>query len=443
MSKDKNSFSCQACQKIYQKWQGSCFACGEIGSIDEAASPFSRRYDKKKPVFLIQDVLIEKKHEKVLTGIAEFDRVLGGGLTPASVILLVGNPGIGKSTFLLHIVSSLSHHKKILYIATEEDEVQIKLRLLRLHNKTGDWFIVQETDFELILDTIATEDPEIVIIDSLQNINVGNDLLANQIQKIKTVTQRLVEDAKTKKYTLLLTGHVTKDGEIAGPKTVEHLVDTVLYFDADSQSNVRMLRSTKNRFGPIDEVGFFMMTETGIVECENPQEMFIESSETAIGAALTWIKEGSREFLIEIQTLLVPSKGHNPQRVVQGVEHKQFLLICAIIEKYLHIPLYEFDIFLKIRGNVKTKDTHIDMSIVASLLSSYFHKTIKRKIVFSGEMNLSGQITTKKNLPQRIPFKKYGIEGMIIGALGDGLREDISYSVIDSLLCMKKIFDAK
>lgn len=440
MAKEKLSFACAFCEKRYQKWQGSCFACGEINTISEVVSFSYAEQRQKKSVFLMEDVLIEKKHEPVRTCIGEFDRVLGGGLVPSSVILLVGNPGIGKSTFLLHIVSALSDSKKILYIATEEDEVQIKVRLLRLHNKKLNWFIVQQTDFDLILETILIEQPEIVIIDSLQNINFASDLLANQIQKIKTVTQKLVEDAKTKKYTLIFTGHVTKEGEIAGPKTVEHLVDTVLYFDAEHGSNLRILRSTKNRFGPIDEVGFFLMTEHGIVECQNPQEIFIEQSEPTIGAALTWIKEGSREFLVEIQTLLVPAKGHTPQRVVQGVEHKQFLLLCAIIEKYLHIPLYDFDIFFKIRGNIKSKETHIDMSIVASILSSYFHKTTKQKVVYSGEINLSGNVTTK-NLPKKIPFKKYGIDAMVVGILPEERRSDAFYKIITSVLAIKKIFD--
>ncbi|TXI93995.1 MAG: DNA repair protein RadA [Neisseriales bacterium] len=441
--KEKSIFECTVCKKRYVKWQGSCFHCGSFNEIieKEERSDIRRKNPSSSKVLVMEDVMIEARHDRIQSGILELDRVLGGGVVPHSVILLSGNPGIGKSTLLLHLVCALSDLNKILYIATEEDEAQIKLRLLRLHNKKFNWFIVQETQFESMLGLIEEHTPQIVIIDSLQNISINNDMLGNQIQKIKIVTQKLVEDAKRRKYTLIFTGHVTKEGEIAGPKTVEHLVDTVLYFDAESHTNLRILRSTKNRFGPIDEIGFFTMTEQGIVECVNPQEIFIENTEPVIGAALTWVKEGSREFLVEIETLLVPSKSHTPQRIVQGSEHKQFLLLCAIIEKYLHIPLSEFDIFSKIRGNFKTKETHIDLAVVMSILSSYFHKVTKKKILYSGEINLSGNVTARTGLPKKIPFNKYGIESIIAGKMHTVDEREVPLKIIESVYELKKIFE--
>lgn len=441
MKKNIFNYQCKECKKGYVKWQGNCYECGCFNSLEQITQITNLNHITAKLPSLIDTITIEKKSKRIITQISEFDRVLGGGILPDSVILLSGNPGIGKSTFLLQVVCSLSDSYKILYVSTEESEEQIKLRLLRLTNQKLNWYILQETNFEVILQTIVEQKLDIVILDSLQNLTMHTDSLLNHIQRIKEVTQKLVEHAKENKYVLLMTGHVTKDGEIAGPKALEHLVDTVLYFEADESSNLRILRSTKNRFGAIDEVGFFQMTENGMQECKNPQEIFIENNKPNIGSALTWTKEGSRSFLIEIQTLLISSRNHSPQRTIQGIEHKQFLLLCAVIEKYLKIPLFEFDIFSKVTGNFKFRDSHGDLAIIISILSSYLNKILKNKTVFHGEVNLSGNVLAKYTIPKKLPLEKYGINTVITGKTIEENDIHAEKKVIQSIYQIINLFE--
>jgi DNA repair protein RadA/Sms len=415
MLKKNISFICTSCSHTYIKWQGCCYECNSYNSIIE--HEIKKTIKKDTGVASLQSIdsiNITQHAVRIATGISEFDRVAGGGILENSVILLSGNPGIGKSTFLLQLVCAISDKKKILYISTEESQEQIKLRLLRLENKTTNWHITQETNFEIIINTIAVYKPELVIIDSLQNMIIDEtEGFSGHIQKLKEMMQILVDHAKKNRYIIIITGHVTKDGSIAGPKLLEHLVDTVLYFQAEEDSPLRILRSTKNRFGSIDEVGFFVMTKTGMQECKNPQEIFIENNKPAIGSALTWIEEGSRPFLIEIQTLLNKTRNNTPQRVIHGLDNKQFLLLCAVLEKYLKIPLYEYDIFSKVAGNYKIKSSHADLAIIMSILSSYANHHYIKKTVYHGEISLSGKITTKYSISDKLPLEKYGIEELI------------------------------
>jgi DNA repair protein RadA/Sms len=415
MFKKNISFICNICAHTYIKWQGCCYNCNSYNSIIENEIKEVIKKSKKIANFQsIENINISQHSIRITTGILEFDRVLGGGILENSVIFLSGHPGIGKSTFLLQLVCALSDKKKIIYISTEESEEQIKLRLLRIENKKTNWDIVQETHFEIIINTIEIHKPELVIIDSLQNMVVEDaDGFSGHIQKLKEMMQILVDHAKKNRYIIIITGHVTKDGSIAGPKLLEHLVDTVLYFQAEEDSPLRILRSTKNRFGSIDEVGFFTMTKTGMQECQNPQEFFIENNKPAIGSALTWIEEGSRPFLIEIQTLLNKTRNNTPQRIIHGLDNKQFLLLCAVLEKYLKIPLYEYDIFSKVAGNYKIKSPHADLAIIMSILSSYANHHYIKKIVYHGEISLSGRITTKYSISDKLPLEKYGIEELI------------------------------
>ena len=417
MNKKHSVFICNSCKHNYIKWQGCCYECNSYNTIIEQAElKTSIKKESKIAILnLIDNINVTEHSSRIVTGIGELDRVLGGGILQDSVILLSGNPGIGKSTFLLQLVCAVSDRKKILYISTEESEQQIKLRLLRLENKKTNWSIMQETNFEIIINTIESYTPELVIIDSLQNMIIDhNESFSGHIQKLKEMMQIIVEHAKKNHYIVIITGHVTKDGAIAGPKLLEHLVDTVLYFQAEEDSPLRILRSTKNRFGSIDEVGFFTMTKAGMEECENPQEIFIENNKPAVGSALTWIEEGSRPFLIEIQTLINKTRNNTPQRVIHGLDSKQFLLLCAVLEKYLKIPLYEYDIFSKVAGNYKIKSPHADLGIIMSILSSYANHHYLKKIVYHGEISLSGRITTKYGISDKLPLEKYGIEELII-----------------------------
>ncbi len=441
MSKKNISFICKSCSHVYLKWQGCCYECNSYNSIFEKELKLTvNKNIRAVDCNLMSEISVIESNSRFITGISEFDRVLGGGILQDSVILLSGNPGIGKSTFLLQLVCALSDKIKILYISTEESEQQIKLRLLRLENQKSNWAIVQETDFEVIINTIELYRPSLVVIDSLQNMIISQEGgFSGHIQKLKEMMQVLVDHAKKNHYIIIITGHVTKDGAIAGPKLLEHLVDTVLYFQAEEDSPLRILRSTKNRFGSIDEVGFFIMTKSGMQECQNPQEIFIENNKPAVGSSLTWIEEGSRPFLIEIQTLLNKTRSNTPQRVIHGLDNKQFLLLCAVLEKYLKIPLYEYDIFSKVAGNYKIKSPHADLAIVMSILSSYANHHYIKKIVYHGEISLSGRITAKYGISDKLPLEKYAIEELIT-AKGYLKNSVISKLELDSIFEIPSLF---
>lgn len=438
----KNNFECSSCLYKYLKWQGLCHECGQYGTIIAASiKDNSLAPSKNKKPSLISSINTNSSMERIITNIHEFDRVVGGGLVLDSVTLLCGQPGVGKSTFLLELVIALSEFYLVLYISTEESEGQIKARFERLNKKKEQWFILQENDFYLIIKAIENVSPRVVILDSLQNVLVEENDFGNSIQKLRFFMHSLVNHAKKNGYVLLVTGHITKEGFLAGPKVLEHLVDTVLYLESFEQSNLRILRSTKNRFGSIDESGFFIMQSDGLRSYENPQEIFLENSLPAIGSALTWISEGSRPFLVEVQTLLNFTKSNTPQRVMYGVDSKQFLLLCAVLEKYLKIPLYQFDIFCKVVSNYKIKDPHIDLAITSSIVSSYQKKAAKKKILFHGEVNLSGNIVSKYDIPVSLDWKKYGIENVYKGQSNKIDYDKKNNAILHSIYEILKIFD--
>lgn len=446
--KQNSIFICSKCTKIYFKWTGYCSTCNSFDSLIEKNEIKENNTKNKNftPPQLLSEINANNENSKIITSYFEFNRVLGGGIVENSVILLSGTPGIGKSTFLLNISNNISNKKKVLYISTEESILQIKLRANRLNIEKKDtnyenFLISQETSFEAICNLIENIKPDIVIIDSLQNIIFEECFLTNFIGKLKEVAHALVEHSRKYLYTLIITGHVTKDGTIAGPKALEHLVDVVLYFEGEENSDIRILQSSKNRFGSTDEIGFFIMTNEGIKEHPNPQNLLLENIKPTIGSALTWHSEGSRVFLIEIQSLLNKSKNPNVQRVINGIDHKQLILICAILEKYLKIPLYEFDIFCKIFGNIKVKNTNIDFALAYSLLSSYFNKITKDLSIFYGEISLSGNISSRKNIPKQLSLNAFGIKTIFSAEKKDKIFEDINYINIESIYSINKIFN--
>jgi DNA repair protein RadA/Sms len=437
------SFSCTACDKKYSKWSGHCYSCGSYDSIFEEIQKIKNQNNININPLLLSSINTNIDLIKTTSEISELDRVLGGGIMQNSVILLAGMPGIGKSTLLLSIAKNTSKKKKILYITTEESINQIKIRADRLEIIcNNNFYIIQETSFENICAAIENIKPEIVLLDSLQNMIFESSFLTNHIGKIKEATHSIVDHCKKNEYTLIITGHVTKDGSVAGPKMLEHLVDVVLYFEGEENSNIRILRSTKNRFGSVDEAGFFLMTASGIKECEDPQNTLIEQIKPKIGSAITWYNEGSRSFLIEIQTLINNCRNGNPQRVINGIDHKQLILVCAVLEKYLKIPLYEYDIFCKVSGNIKVKNTQTDLALASALISSYMHKMNDKIFFFDGELSLSGDITSKTDIPKNILFEKYGI-GMIISPIADQskIKSNIETKKISSIYQLPKIFN--
>lgn len=414
--KESTVFICKNCEKQYLKWSGYCSSCNEFDSIIEKIKTNQKEIKKSNllinnPPVNISSIKIENEKIRLKTNILEFDRVLGGGIVDNSVILISGMPGIGKSTLLMKVCEAISKKSTVLYITSEESISQIKLRANRLNIKDNEnFYLVQETDFESICSCIEIIKPNLVILDSLQNMTFETSFLTNHIGKIKEAMHGLINHSRNNGYSLITTGHVTKDGTIAGPKSLEHLVDVVLYFEGEENSNNRILQTTKNRFGATDEIGFFIMTDKGIEENTNPQKCLIEHSKPTIGASLTWFTEGTRPFIIEIQALLNQTKNTNPQRVINGIDHKQLILVCAVLEKYLRMPLYEFDIFCKVSGNLKVKNSNTDLALAAAIMSSYLNKPLKNMILFSGEIGLSGNINSKLSIPKNLSFEQYGIE---------------------------------
>jgi DNA repair protein RadA/Sms len=437
------SFVCSSCGKPYVKWAGQCSSCGSWSTIVEYESSINGlKKDIKKPS-LLSSIVLDRQIDRFVTSINEFDRVLGGGIVRNSAILLAGMPGVGKSTLLLMIADALANQSIVLYVSSEESVEQIKSRSERVLLYNSDkFFITHETDLSSILAVIESVNPDLVILDSLQNASIENAYLSMHINTIKQAAHMLVEHTRKFNYTLLCTCHVTKDGEIAGPKALEHIVDVILYFEAASEGNLRILRSNKNRFGRTDEAGFFIMQEKGIDSCPDPQQILIEHKDPTVGSALSWYVEGSRLFLVEVQALINQTRMGNPQRVIHGIDHKQLILVCAVLEKYLKIPLYEYDIFCKVSGSIKLKDSQTDLALAASLVSSYLGTVLKEKIVFSGEIGLSGDITSR-GLPSSCDvFKRYGVNKVAVSQLPDQLKSPREIDIVElkSIYGLVKLF---
>jgi DNA repair protein RadA/Sms len=375
------------------------------------------RSNVRSAVTYSMDAIEYQNQPRIATGIGEWDRVMGGGIMPSSFIVLTGDPGIGKSTLLLEVSQKLSCNHSVLYVSTEESLAQIKERAERLLCKFGSSIsFCDAADFEEIVATAHEMHPEILIIDSIQNCYLKDvTSLPGSIAQLKDATFRLMRLAKNEKITIIVTGHITKEGIIAGPKTMEHMVDAVFYLQAEDRWQTRILRSVKNRFGTINELGFFEMTQTGLQEVSNINSYLLEDFSNAPGSTIAAIMEGSRPLLLELQALAINSKLSIPQRVVSGIDQKQVVLIAAILEKYLHIKLSAQDIFFKVSGGIKIKDNSTDVGIALALLSSYFQQALPTKTIAIGEISLTGQIKPINHINILVKeAEKFGIETLLI-----------------------------
>lgn len=337
--------------------------------------------------------ITHKPHLRMLSGIDEWDRVLGGGIMSSSLLVLTGDPGIGKSTLLLQVCNELAKQYRTFYFSTEESIHQVKQRAERLHCTQEHLLFSDNADLTAILATTEQEKPDIMVIDSIQNCYIpGSQTLPGSIGQLRESTFQLMRLAKEKGITILITGHITKEGMIAGPKMLEHMVDGVFYLQGEDRFQTRILRAVKNRFGTINELGFFEMNEHGLQEVTNINAYLLEDVSPQTGSALVSVIEGSRPLLLELQALTIESKLGIPQRVVSGIDHKQVMLIAAILEKYLRIKLSMHDIFFKVSGGFKIKGSNIDLSIALALLSSYFQQPLPHHSLALGEISLTGQI---------------------------------------------------
>ena len=402
--KTKTAFLCSACGDDFPKWNGQCPSCKEWGTLSEfkvSAKKNGRNHEPRESKSL-SDVLTADSGKRIPTGLKEADRVLGGGLLSGSLILLGGSPGVGKSTLALHICTGIK--RKALYISAEESEEQVALRARRLNIKPDQLYLSSENELDGIISHIERIKPELVIIDSVQTVmNSSLDSLPGSPSQIRDCGQRFLEVSKQKNITILIVGHVTKDGSIAGPKMLEHMVDTVLYMEGDDRYDHRILRSAKNRFGATHEVGIFTMDESGLREVANPSEMFLaERSVNIPGTSIYPSLEGTRPILVEVQALVSNANFGTPQRNVNGFDYKRLGMLIAVLEKRMGLAMGTKDVFVNLVGGLRVDDPAADLSIICSAASSTMDKPIGEDVVLLGEVGLAGEVRSINRLEQRL-----------------------------------------
>ncbi|MHC9536641.1 DNA repair protein RadA [Dellaglioa sp. BT-FLS60] len=425
MAKVKTQFVCQNCGYTSPKYLGRCPNCGEWNTLVEEREQ-SQKADRKARVSftgnavkpeLLDDVSMAEQ-ERVETDLGELNRVLGGGVVPGSLVLIGGDPGIGKSTLLLQVSGQLSQTGgTVLYVSGEESAVQIKMRAQRLGVGGKKFYLYPETDMGNIRQNIETLNPDYVVIDSIQTMQEPEMSAAvGSVSQIREVTAELLQIAKTNGITIFIVGHVTKGGAIAGPKILEHMVDTVLYFEGDMHHTFRILRAVKNRFGSTNEIGIFDMREGGLFEVANPSEIFLEERLAgATGSAIVVSMEGTRPILVEVQALITPTVYGTAKRTTTGLDHNRVSLIMAVLEKRASLLLQNQDAYLKAAGGVKLDEPAIDLAIAVSIASSYRDKETDPADSFVGEIGLTGEIRRVNRIEQRVAeAQKLGFKRIFI-----------------------------
>ncbi|MBL1225453.1 DNA repair protein RadA [Enterococcus sp. BWR-S5] len=409
--KAKVQFECQSCGYISPKYLGRCPNCGQWNSMTEvtiqdtsdrrARVSFSGK--KTQPQRLTE--IVPKKEPRVATKLPELNRVLGGGVVPGSLVLIGGDPGIGKSTLLLQVSQQLTEvGGKVLYVSGEESADQIKLRAERLGKANVDFYLYAETDMHEITRAIEQLEPDYVIIDSIQTMTQPDvTSVAGSVSQVRETTAELLKLAKTNGIAIFIVGHVTKEGSIAGPRMLEHMVDTVLYFEGDKHHTFRILRAVKNRFGSTNEIGIFEMREHGLEEVANPSQVFLEERlDGATGSAIVVAMEGSRPILVEVQALVTPTVFGNAKRTTTGLDFNRVSLIMAVLEKRASLLLQSQDAYLKAAGGVKLNEPAIDLAVAVSIASSYKEKGTKPTECFIGEIGLTGEVRRVNSIEQRV-----------------------------------------
>ena len=425
MSKRKSKFMCKDCGYESPKWMGRCPGCGEWNTMNEEVEIVRKgpratfQHTENVQQKAVPITAIETDDEpRVGTDLEELDRVLGGGIVPGSLILTAGDPGIGKSTLLLQVSSLLANqNRRVLYISGEESIRQTKLRAERLGVKSAELYIYAETDLEKIHLTIEEVKPEFVIVDSIQTIHHPEVKSApGSITQVRESTAELMRIAKTQNIAIFLVGHVTKAGEIAGPRILEHMVDTVLYFEGERHHTYRILRSVKNRFGSTNEIAIFEMLQSGLKEVLNPSELFLrERSQGGAGSTVVASMEGTRPILVEIQALVTPSSFNYPKRMATGLDQNRVSLLMAVLEKRMGMLLQAQDAYIKVAGGVKLDEPAIDLAVLVSIVSSYRDAAAGLSDCFIGEVGLTGEVRRVSRIEQRVSeAAKLGFERAII-----------------------------
>ncbi|MDD5363587.1 MAG: DNA repair protein RadA [Ignavibacteria bacterium] len=420
----KTNYICQNCGYVSPRWTGKCPSCEQwntlIETIVESKKTKSNRESSVKNVQAriqpLHHVIHTSDGNRTASGIAELDRVLGGGIVQGSVMLIGGDPGIGKSTLMLQIAGNLKN-KKLLYVSGEESPSQIKMRADRLGLTLENFLVLPETSLDVVASAIESESPDFVVIDSIQTVYIPElESSPGTISQLRESTALLIKTAKSTNIPVFIVGHITKDGTIAGPKSIEHMVDVVLQFEGERTHFYRVLRGIKNRFGSTNEIGIFEMTEKGLKEVPNPSEVFLsQRNYGASGCVISSAIEGTRPILIEVQALVCTTSYGVPQRTAMGFDYKRLNILIAVIEKKLGIYLNKHDIFLNIAGGVKIDETAVDLAAAMSIYSSYRDIPVDSETVIMGEVGLAGEIRTISSIEKRInEAEKLGFKKIIL-----------------------------
>ncbi len=451
-TKSKSVFLCDECGYESPKWYGKCPSCGAWSSLRErtvsapvkGASP-ERKVQRDSKVTKLSDVTVEHE-ERISSGIGELDRVLGGGIVTGSLVLVGGDPGIGKSTLLLQSAMKLSKDYTVLYVSGEESEKQIKMRADRLAHKPGDMSLYCETDIDKILESANEMKPDVMVIDSIQTVYSEEiSSVPGSISQVRECCMMLMKYAKQSGTAVFIVGHVTKEGTIAGPRILEHMVDSVLYFEGEHHQSYRILRAVKNRFGSTNEIGVFEMEGDGLHEVENPSAaLLMGRPENTPGSAVVCTATGSRPILAEVQALVAPSGNGNPRRMGTGIDYNRMAMLLAVIEKRLGLSLANSDVYINVAGGLKINEPAADLAVISAVISAYTGKPIPEYMAAIGEIGLTGEIRNVNQLDKRLAeLEKMGYKKCIVPKGSKLKKTEIEIKTAENLsdfvkYCFKK-----
>ncbi|MCD6389680.1 MAG: DNA repair protein RadA [Desulfobulbaceae bacterium] len=420
MAKEKTVYTCSACNASFSKWHGQCPECGKWDSIKESAPPepnrnFSGYTGSRCELRTMAEVELAVA-PRFSTGMDELDRVLGGGLVRGSVVLIGGDPGVGKSTALLQVCCKLSQKIKVLYVTGEESLQQIAMRARRLRLPDKDLLLLTETRVEAICDAAAREKPEVMVIDSIQTMHTALTSTPGSVTQVRESAAQLTQFAKQTGTAIFLVGHVTKTGDLAGPRVLEHIIDVVCYIEGRNDSRFRVIRAVKNRYGAVNEIGVFAMTDTGLKEIKNPSAIFLSRlPEPMPGSVVMVIWEGSRPLLVEIQALVDESYADNPRRVAVGLEQNRLAMLLAVLHRHGNIASYNQDVFVNVVGGIRVSETSADLALIMAIASSLKNRPLARNLVIFGEVGLAGEIRPVPGGMERLKEAvKHGFKQAII-----------------------------
>jgi len=443
MAKARSAYVCEACGARQPKWQGQCPDCGAWNTLLETAAPERRggRAERAQYAGRVElarlDTLEAARVERLESGLGELDRVLGGGLVPGSVVLLGGDPGIGKSTLLLEAVANLAATRPVCYVTGEESLEQIALRAKRLGVGDAPVQLVAETCVEAVLAQVEAAPPAVLVIDSIQTLYTDTlESAPGSVSQLRESTAQLVRFAKTRRVATLLVGHVTKEGTLAGPRVLEHMVDAVLYFESEAGSRFRIVRAVKNRFGAANELGFFVMGEEGFKEVRNPSAIFLARRSEPVPGSVTLIsREGSRPILVEVQALVDQSLSGSPRRLAQGFDPQRLGLLLAVLHRHCGIGIGDCDVYANVVGGLRVTETASDLAVVLAVLSSYRERPLSEGLAVFGEIGLTGEIRPVPYGEERVAeAEKHGFRRVVIPKANRPRRAGLDVVAVDRLV---------